>query len=180
VICDTNTRRELVGSSYGERAKDVHTVTHTIALVDRRVKKLRDVTLDQLVEFESLVTEKQFRRAHHVVTEIGRVQRGIQMLEQGDAAGLGALMNESYRSARYDYGSSSPALDAMVEAAVRHPGCYGARYSGGGEAGVVVALVDASAVEDFIAVTAARYERAVQREGTLFPVEPAQGAGVFV
>jgi galactokinase len=180
VICDTNTRRELVGSSYGERAKDVHTVTHTIALVDRRVKKLRDVTLDQLVEFESLVTEKQFRRAHHVVTEIGRVQRGIPMLEQGDAAGFGALMSESYRSARYDYGSSSPALDAMVEAAVQHPGCYGARYSGGGEAGVVVALVDASAVEDFIAVTAARYERATGQAGDLYSVEPAQGAGVFV
>jgi galactokinase len=63
---------------------------------------------------------------------------------------------------------------------VQHPGCYGARYSGGGEAGVVVALVEASAVEDFIAVTAARYERATGQAGDLYSVEPAQGAGVFV
>ncbi len=180
MICDTNTRRELAGSGYTNRAKDAHKVAHTIQLVNQQIKSLRDVSLAQLEEFEPLLTPNQFHRARHVVTEIARVERGLQVLEQGDLAAFGALMNESYWSARDDYGSSSDALDAMWQAATRHPGCYGARYSGGGEAGAVVALVDAAAADDFLVSTAAHYEGTAQRAGHLFAVEPAQGAGVFV
>jgi galactokinase len=90
------------------------------------------------------------------------------------------LMNESYWSARDDYGSSSAALDAMWAAATQHEGCYGARYSGGGEAGVIVALVAAEAVDDFITCTAARYERAASRTGELYVVEAAESAGVCI
>ncbi len=180
VICDTNTRRELAGSGYTNRAQDGHAAAHTIRLVDPRVQTLRDVSPDELAEFEALLTPNQFRRARHVVTEIERVDQGLDVLERGDLVRFGRLMNESYWSARDDYGSSSAALDAMWEAATQHEGCYGARYSGGGEAGVVVALVAAGAVEDFITCTAARYERTAGRAGDLYVVEPAESAGVFI
>jgi len=180
VVCDTNTRRELVGSGYSNRAKDAHAAAHTISLVDEGVKTLRDVTLEQLDEFQAVLSDNQYRRARHVITEIARVQRGVTVLEQGDFASFGALMNESYHSARNDYGSSSPALDAMWNAAVRHPACYGARYSGGGEAGVVVALVAADTVDDFVTSTANCYEQANGRAGALFIAEPSPGAGVFL
>lgn len=179
VICDTNTRRELTSSGYSNRARDAHDAAHTIRLVNHRVQSLRDVSLEQLEEFESLLAPAQFRRARHVITEIARVERGMAALERGDMAAFGALMNESYASARDDYGSSSDALNAMWHAATQHPGCYGARYSGGGEAGAVVALVDADAVSDFQVTTAAHYEGITRRAGHLFAVEPAQGAGVF-
>jgi galactokinase len=180
VICDTNTRRELLGSGYTSRAQDGHAAAHTIRLVDQHVKTLRDVSLERLAEFESLLTKEQFRRARHVVTEIARVEKGFGVLEQGDLAAFGRLMNESYWSARDDYGSSSPALDAMWQAATQHPGCYGARYSGGGEAGAIVALVETNAVEDFITCTAARYEPNAGRAGELYAVEPAESAGVSI
>jgi galactokinase len=180
VVCDTNTRRELVGSGYSNRAKDAHAAAHTISLVDSGVKTLRDVSLEQLEEFQAVLSDGEYHRARHVVSEIARVERGVKALEQGDFAAFGMLMNESYHSARSDYGSSSPALDAMWDAATRHPGCYGARYSGGGEAGVVVALVDTDAVNDFVTSTAACYERFDGRTGDLYVAESAPGAGVFV
>jgi galactokinase len=180
VVCDTNTRRELVGSGYTSRAKDARAVADTIRLVDRHIQSLRDVTLERLEEFEALLTEEQFRRARHVITEIARVERGIAALSSGDLATFGALMNESYWSARDDYGSSASALDAMWDAATQHPGCYGARYTGGGEAGAVVALVEADAVADFVIATTRLYERANGHSGELFAVEPAHGAGIFV
>jgi galactokinase len=180
VVCDTNTRRELVGSGYTSRAQDGHAAAHTIHLVDPHVKTLRDVTLERLEQFETLLTKNQFRRARHVITEIARVEQGIGVLEQGDPAAFGRLMNESYWSARDDCGSSSPALDTMWQAATQHPACYGARYSGGGEAGVIVALVETNAVEDFITCTAARYEYNAGQRGDLYAVEPAESAGVFI
>jgi galactokinase len=121
VICDTNTRRELAGSGYTSRAQDGHAAARTISLVDRHVKTLRDVGLSRLDEFETVLTTDQFHRARHVITEIARVEQGAAALEQGDADTFGRLMNESYWSARDDYGSSSPALDSMWEAATMHP-----------------------------------------------------------
>lgn len=179
VVCDTNTRRELVGSNYNTRAQDTHAAVHLIRQDQPHVKTLRDVSLDQLRDFRPQLTADQFRRSHHIISEIGRVQAGADALAAGDVAVLGRLMNESYWSARDDYGSSSPALDAMWDAASRHPACHGARYSGGGEAGAVVALVDADAVDDFIAATAARYARLTGRTSQLFPVSPADGAHVI-
>lgn len=180
VICDTNTRRELAGSQYNGRADDCHATVRTISLVDKQVKTLRDVTRERLDDFQSVLTEGQYRRSRHVVTEIARVATGMTALQQGDVATFGQLMNESYFSARDDYQSSSPALDAMWQAATQHPGCYGARYSGGGEAGAIVALVDTGAMDDFITCTSATYEQLAGRAGSLFVVEPVDGAGVYI
>jgi galactokinase len=180
VICDTNTRRELAGSGYTSRAQDGHAAAHTIRLLDPQVQTLRDVPPEQLTEFEALLTPSQYRRARHVVSEIARVAQGLDALDRGDVVAFGRLMNESYWSARDDYGSSSTALDAMWTAATQHDGCYGARYSGGGEAGVIVALVEAAAVDDFITCTSARYEHTANRPGDLYIVEPTESAGVSI
>lgn len=181
VVCDTNSRRELaVGSTYNNRAEDCHSTAHTISLVDRHVQRLRDVSLERLLDFESVLTEDQFRRSHHVITEMARVQKGAEALQNGDAAAFGQLMNESYRSAKDDYGSSSPALDTMWQAATRHPGCYGARYSGSGGGGAIIALVEAAAVDDFVKQTGTCYERMTAKTGLFFPVEPAPSAGVVI
>lgn len=179
VVCDTNTRRELVKSSYGNRADDAHAAARTIQLVDSHVKTLRDVTPERLEDLRSVLTEEQYVRARHVVTEIVRVQQGLEALDQSDTARFGSLMNASYHSARSDYGSSSQALDAMWQAATTFPECYGARYSGGGEAGAVVALVDSAVVDDFMLHTSLTYQQITQREANLFVVNPADGAGVF-
>jgi galactokinase len=160
--------------------KDCHAAAHTISPVDRHVKLLRDVSLDRLETFRSLLTENQFRRSHHVITEMARVERGIAALERGDMVEFGALMNESYWSARDDYGSSSAALDAMWKVVNDHPGCYGARYSGGGEAGAVVALVAADAVDDFITHTESCYHQMTGQQANIFVAEPAGAAGVFI
>ena len=179
VVCDTNTRRELVGSSYNTRAQDTHATVQIIRQDLPEVKTLRDVSPEQLAAFRPRLTESQFRRSRHMISEIARVRAGGEALAAGDTGTFGGLMNGSYRSARDDYGSSSPALDAMWDAASQHPACLGARYSGGGEAGAVVALVEADAVDNFIAATARRYARATGRDGALFPVDPADGAGVI-
>lgn len=180
VVCDTRTRRELAGSGYNERAQDAHAAFRTIKLIHSDANSLRDISFKQLCEFETVLAAGQFRRARHVVTEIARVQAGFDALRAGDVAAFGALMNESYWSARDDYGSSSVALDLMWQIATEHAACYGARYSGGGEAGAVVALVDAHALDDFIATVSARYEALSGQEGSLFPVTPSEGAGVFI
>jgi len=82
------------------------------------------------------------RRVRHVVTENARVLAGVEALAAGDAARFGRLMTGSHASQRDDYAVSIPEIDALVGAALRH-GALGARLTGGGFGGSIVALVEA-------------------------------------
>lgn len=78
-------------------------------------------------------------RLRHQLSEFARVQRARQCLVAGDATGFGEAMNASHASLRDDYEVSCPELDALVEAA-RASGALGARLTGAGFGGCIVAL----------------------------------------
>ncbi|MGC8463454.1 MAG: galactokinase family protein [Acidimicrobiales bacterium] len=90
------------------------------------------------------------RRARHVVTECARVDAVVAALAAGDLAGAGALLVESHRSLADDFEVSTPAVDAAVAALLACPGVHGARLTGGGFGGSVVALADPGAVGTMI------------------------------
>jgi galactokinase len=81
------------------------------------------------------------RRARHVATEQARVRSAIEALEVGDLERLGALMNASHRSLAEDYEVSCTELDVMAETVQAMEGVAGAKMTGAGFGGAVVALV---------------------------------------
>jgi galactokinase len=142
VVLDTGTRRQLVGSAYNERRSECDA-----AAVALGVPAPRDATAAGV---EALADGRLRRRARHVVSENARVQQAAAALDRGDAAEVGRLMVASHRSLADDYEVSGPELDAMVEAALAAPGCWGARLTGAGFAGCGVALVERAAVAPFL------------------------------
>jgi galactokinase len=88
------------------------------------------------------------RRARHVVSENARVRSFAVALSAGDLRGAGALMYESHASLATDYDVTTPALDDLVESLRGMPGVYGARMTGGGFGGCVVALTEPGAVTE--------------------------------
>ena len=82
------------------------------------------------------------RRVRHVVTENARVRETVAALRDGDEARLGALFRASHESMRDDYEITTPALDELVDLAYA-AGAVGARMTGGGFGGSIVALVHA-------------------------------------
>jgi galactokinase len=99
------------------------------------------------------------RRARHVVTENARVLAAVAALRAGDARAFGTLMNASHASMRDDFEVSTPEVDALVEIAQREPGVFGARLTGGGFGGSIVALAQADAATAAAGRIAAAYER---------------------
>jgi galactokinase len=87
------------------------------------------------------------RRARHVVTECDRVRWCAAALGQGDLAEAGRLMTASHRSLRDDFEVSTPGLDALVDRLLATPGVHGARLTGAGFGGCVVALAEPGAVD---------------------------------
>ena len=79
-------------------------------------------------------------RALHCATEHRRVLASLEALKSGDIAHLGAMMNESHASMRDDFEVSTPQIDALVATALRE-GAVGARLTGGGFGGCIVALI---------------------------------------
>lgn len=120
------------------------------------------------------------RRCRHVISENRRVLQSVAALQAGDMATFGRLMAEAHASARDDYEISTPEIEALVAAASAAPGCCGARLTGAGWGGCIVALVESSAVTAFVHYVTTAYRRQVGIEAEAFICRSAPGAGCLL
>jgi galactokinase len=97
------------------------------------------------------------RRAGHVIAENARVRRAVAVLEAGDLAALGRILTEGHASLRDAYEVSVPAVDRLVALTASQPGVYGARLTGGGFGGSIVAVADADGAGAAARAAAAAY-----------------------
>jgi galactokinase len=108
------------------------------------VPQLRDLGPADLPRVAAL-PEPLDRRARHVVTEDERVLESVAAMKAGDLRRLGELFAASHASQRDDFEVSVREIDLLVDLASAEPGVFGARLTGGGFGGSIVALVEASA-----------------------------------
>ncbi|MEV7598497.1 galactokinase [Kitasatospora sp. NPDC089797] len=111
----------------------------------------------------------------HVVTENARVEAAVAALDAGDLAALGPVLTAGHASLRDDYRVSCPETDLAVEAALA-AGAHGARMTGGGFGGSVIALVDATAADRVVAAVTAAFRAAGHAEPRTLTAVPAEGA----
>ncbi len=139
VVLDSGERRSLAGVPYAERRNETVAAAELLG----GPGSPRTATLADVDAIDDPVLR---RRARHVVTENGRVRSFCEALGTGDLAGAGALMTESHASLRDDQEVTTPALDQLVDRLVATPGVHGARLTGGGWGGCVVALCEPGAL----------------------------------
>jgi galactokinase len=173
VVLDTMTRRELVDSAYNERRIACETAAAAFG-----VEVLRDLDIGTLRDGAKRLDPVVHRRARHVLNENAATLAAAAALRRGDLGLAGALMNESHQSLATDYEVSTPALDAMAEAARRAAGCYGARMTGAGFGGSVVALVAVADVDAFATAALDGYRAATGTVGTAILVTASAGVSV--
>jgi galactokinase len=106
-------------------------------------------------------------RARHVVTEDQRVLDAVAAMRAGEVAALGALFRASHESMRDDYQVSIPEIDLLVELACRQPGVYGARLTGGGFGGSIVALAREGTGRAVGKAVAAQYDAETGQHATV-------------
>ena len=179
VISNTNVKHELVAGEYAARR---HQCESAVAFIKRKspaIKSLRDVSLALLEDSRLGMDPVVFRRAKHVITEIQRTTDFAAALEKRQYKLCGELMYGSHASLRDDYAVSCGELDILVEIARTVPGVYGARMTGGGFGGCIVALCRTAAVEPLTAAIAKEYPaKAKGKQATTFSTVPSAGASV--
>ncbi|HVF76644.1 MAG TPA: galactokinase [Acidimicrobiales bacterium] len=145
VVVHSGVERGLGGTAYAQRRAECEAAA-------RQLGPLRDATLADAEGIDDPVIR---RRARHVVSENARVQAFAEALAAGRTGDLGPLMAASHASLRDDFEVSIPALDDLVEHLASTPGVLGARLTGAGFGGCVVALAEPGAAVDGWRVRAA-------------------------
>jgi galactokinase len=166
LVIDTRSRHSHATGGYAARRAECAAAA---AALD--VASLRDA---EPSAYERLSGALQ-RRARHVLTENERVRAAVELLQAGRIEAVGPLLTASHASLRDDFQVSTPELDVAAEAAVIG-GAFGARMTGGGFGGCVLALAPTAAVP---AVREAVTDAFARRDFTapeIFSVEAVGGA----
>ena len=169
LVLDTKTPHALVDSEYAARRTSCEEAARLLG-----VAALRDVT-DLDAALAQLSDPVMRRRVRHVVTENARVLEAVAILRAGRIADLAPLLDASHESMRDDFEITVPQVDLAVDVA-RASGALGARMTGGGFGGCIIALVeagDSNRIGDEITV---KFGAAGYGPPTHFTAVPSAGA----
>jgi galactokinase len=177
VICDTQAKRELKGTEYGERRAGCEMGARLLAGFYPGVTALRDVTLAQFEQQAASLPPLVARRCRFIIEENQRVVDLAHALPVGDRRAVRALTAASYAGARDLYEISSREMAAMMQAMASAPGVIGARQAGAGFGGCMVSFVEADKVEIFDRHVRRSYLAATGIQAEIYPVSASAGTG---
>lgn len=170
LIIDTQAHHALTDGGYAERRASCESVAAKL-----HVKSMRELTITQLDSSRDLLSETEYIRARHAITEMKRVLDCVKALSSGDFVKVGQLLNQSHLSLRDDYNVSCPELNAAVEASLV-AGALGSRMVGGGFGGSAIALIQASKTSETIGVVEKAFADKKFKAPRFFTSLPSQGA----
>lgn len=161
LVVDSGVRHALATGDYNTRRAECERAA--VLLDVPYLCALGPDALDRVARLPSSLD----RRARHVVSEHARVAETVDALRAGDVDRVGALAAASHASQRDDYEVSVPEVDRLVALAAAEPDVFGARLTGGGFGGSIVAWVATGRATDVGARVADAYRRATGRTATV-------------
>ena len=171
VVIDSRVQRKLVDGEYNTRRLQCEAAAKHF-----RVRALRDVSLAQLKAASSALDSTVYKRARHVVTENQRTLDMADALRKGHIDAVSHLMAASHLSMRDDFAITVPEIDhlvAIVQSVVGQHG--GARMTGGGFGGCIVALVPHGLVEEVLHQVEKKYPLVAKHAAVAYVCQPSAG-----
>ncbi|WP_441250597.1 galactokinase [Kitasatospora sp. McL0602] len=170
LVIDTRVKHDLGDGAYAELRAGCERAAALLGL-----PALRDLDLAGLPAALDRLPAELRPLVRHVVTENLRVEQAVAHLDAGELAAIGPILTAGHASLRDDYRVSCPETDLAASAAVE-AGALGARMTGGGFGGSVLALVEAEALPQVAAAVTTAFAQAGYATPRTFPVTPAAGA----
>ncbi len=173
LIIDTQAHHALTDGGYAERRASCESVAAKLG-----IKSMRELSMTQLDSAKESLTQVEYVRARHAVSEMQRVLDCVEALSKSDFVKVGELINQSHASLRDDYTVSCPELDTAVDASLA-AGALGSRMVGGGFGGSAIALIEASKTEETIKAVEKAFADKKFKAPRFFTSLPSQGAEVI-
>ncbi|MEY0062657.1 galactokinase [Providencia rettgeri] len=174
MIINSNKQRGLVGSEYNTRRQQCEEAANLFG-----VKALRDITFDEFLQKQHLLSPIVAKRAKHVISENERTLAAAKALTQNDLLQLSELMAQSHISMRDDFEITVKEIDTLVDIVKSVLGVQGGvRMTGGGFGGCVVALMQQQCVQPVIDAVEAQYQKITGLQADIYVCQPSSGASV--
>lgn len=180
LIVNSNVRHELASGEYAKRAAACKDAARILGY-----SSLREVNPYREPETLGLLPEQHLNYVRHVTEENVRTNLVASLLREAAEGqttwkralpAIGEQLVCSHESLRDQYAVSCPELDSLVEIACDIPGVYGARMTGGGFGGCIVALVRTHMVDSVATRLAVEYKQRHNKDATLYVTTAGGGA----
>jgi galactokinase len=175
-IFNSNKKHALVDSAYADRLKECHDALTQLQAHYPEAKTLSEISEEQLAASKPNIDELFFLRATHIVGENARVHSVEIALANDDLKAVGACLNQSHESSRVNFENSIEELDTLVELLKLQPSVYGARLTGGGFGGAVMALTDTNFCQAQADAVATAFEAKHGLKPSIFQTRAGDGA----
>lgn len=129
------------------------------------IKELRDISLEELEKKK--LPDLLMKRARHVVSENARVFEAVNAIKEENLPLLGKLFELSHASMRDDYDVSIPQIDLLVDLCLKQSGVYGARLTGGGFGGSIVAITEKGKAHEVAEKVLPAYQEKTGKKATV-------------
>ncbi|RSS79299.1 galactokinase [Streptomyces sp. WAC06614] len=170
LVLDTRVQHDLADGAYAALRAGCERAAELL-----HVPALRELTEPDLPAALAALPPDLVPLVRHQVTENARVERTVDHLAAGEPEALGPVLTAGHASLRDDYRISCPETDLAVESAVA-AGALGARMTGGGFGGSVIALVPAEAAAAVAAAVGDAFAAAGFTAPAVLEAVPSAGA----
>ncbi|AKS34026.1 galactokinase [Mycolicibacterium goodii] len=172
LVMNSRAPHRHAGGEYAARRASCERVAAALG-----VDSLRDLQDRGLAALGPATGEEDFRRARHILTENQRVLDVVAALENSDFTRVGEILTASHASMRDDFEITTEHIDLIADTAMR-AGALGARMTGGGFGGCVIALVPADLADTVADTVRTTVVGAGYPEPAISPAQAAAGAAV--
>jgi galactokinase len=172
-IFNTHTKHALVDGLYAARHRECMEAAKTLG-----VSLLSETNVAHLEASRPRLSADAYKRAKHILEEIARVDRTVGALRTGDLNTVGQLLTASHRSSQNLFENSTPELDFLVDTLTTLPDVYGARLSGGGFGGAVMALANSRFSMTEAEMVAAAYTKKFGAKPEIIHCQTGEGAAL--
>jgi galactokinase len=179
VLADTGVRDKQAKLRHRQRLADCAEAAERLKAYLPEINSLQDVSEDQFSRLKVHLPDSICNVAEHLIMENRRALTASVALKADDIEAFGALMDDSYLSARELFDGSNPLLATMWEAAHEHPGRVGGRLVGPGGAGSMVFLVQLDATGEFASHLSQRYSEQAGVTPSITVLRAVDGAEVI-
>lgn len=185
IAIDSGVERSLTGSQYNTRRQECRDALEMVRARGHQIDSLSEITVDDFDQVAATLPPVLVARIRHVISENGRVRElasifGAESISPTPGAdgveSIRALLAESQRSLVDDYGAGHPNTNKLVELAEGVDGCFGARQTGAGWGGSVVAFAIAERAEEIASEICNKYKDATSTAARALVCHPAPGA----
>jgi galactokinase len=170
LVIDSRVKHDLGDGAYAKLRSACERAAELLELT-----ALRDLAAEALPGAQAGLPAELVPLVRHVVTENARVTQAVEVLDRGDYAALGTILTAGHASQRDDFRITCAETDLAVAEAVA-AGALGARQTGGGFGGSVIALVRLESADAVAQAVTAAYRKAGYLEPLVFPATTAAGA----